>query len=631
MWLMKRGVPLSLGVTALVLAIVVIQTLVPSPKSNLLLISIDTLRADHLGAYGYERRTSPFIDSLAREGLVFENALVPLPATNPSHASLLTSLHPLEHTILKNALPLQARPVETMAEVLQQAGYFTMGVVAVEHLGRAYNFDQGFDRFSDRWDPDDDQNTNHRRVATSVNTDALALLNEYAVTHRDRPFFLWVHYFDPHQPYIGRPAYALDEPVPAIDVVDTDSHNGASGGSSPFNADDLTEMIDRYDSEIKFVDAHVADLIKHIESLDLPRSLTIGLTSDHGEQLGEHGFTGGHADIYRETVRVPLILHGPDLGPGQIDRTVSSMDIAVTLLQQVGAAFSQPVSGRSLLESSGAAPGYVSTASAHDERPLLVLGYASYTRSLGLVRGPLWFIKNLDNVYRAMFIEPLTDTTVEPRTRDGFTSASPTPTERDDVRYVIPFAAMAPHMMSVDLVTKGRACPVDLTIELSPDLPYFAEPLRITRSIRVSYPLSRLDRTIVTVQPGACVDGVYFRVVERDDFFDQRHVPMHLRVRGRIRLDNGQGAAEQVTGIYEGLLTARRSHATDELYDVTADPGMTTNLIRSADYTRIRASLAAEVERLFVTEATKALSSENDDHRYSAEEIESLKSLGYIR
>ncbi len=120
-------------------------------KPDIILITIDTLRRDHLGAYGYPRQTSPFIDSLAKKGVIFKKVVTPIPATSGSHASILTSLHPLTHQVTANALPLSSN-VRTIAEVMKANGYYTIGAVAVKILSRKYKFSRGFDSFSDKWD-----------------------------------------------------------------------------------------------------------------------------------------------------------------------------------------------------------------------------------------------------------------------------------------------------------------------------------------------------------------------------------------------------------------------------------------------------------------------------------------------
>ncbi len=164
-------------------------------KPNILLVTIDTLRSDHLGCYGYPLETSPFIDQLAQQGVVYKNTVTPLPLTDGSHASILTSLHPLTHQVLKNATALDMR-IETIAEVLKKNGYYTIGAVAVYHLSGKYKFAQGFDSFSDRWDKGIDRQQNWQRFADSVNQSLFIQINEYLEKHKNKPLFIWVHYYD---------------------------------------------------------------------------------------------------------------------------------------------------------------------------------------------------------------------------------------------------------------------------------------------------------------------------------------------------------------------------------------------------------------------------------------------------
>lgn len=187
-------------------------------RPNVLLISVDALRADAVGAYGCPRRTTPFLDSLAARGRLFRNAYVPLPATAPSHATLLTSLHPVQHGVLSNTMTLPEQ-AETLGEVLKANGYVTLGAVAVFYLKARYGFGQGFDAFSDEWSYRARGNTRERRSAADVNASVAALLASHARQAPGRPVFLFVHYYDVHAPYVRRPRYLGPEPaVPAPEI-----------------------------------------------------------------------------------------------------------------------------------------------------------------------------------------------------------------------------------------------------------------------------------------------------------------------------------------------------------------------------------------------------------------------------
>ena len=384
--MLSSAAPLRLLAGLAALAIGLAAACVRSPaRPSILLVSVDALRADNLGAYGYPRSTTPFLDSLAARGQVFTNVYVPLPATAPSHATLLTSLHPAQHGVLANtiALPEQA---ETLAEALKANGYITLGAVATFYLKARYGFGQGFDGFSDEWNARARGNTHERRSAADVNASVASLLSSHVPHGADRPVFLFVHYYDVHAPYAKRPRYAVPEPVTR----------------TPSQGDDAAarEMVAAYDSGVRTVDEHIRELYAQLEAAGVARNLLVCVTSDHGEQLGEHGYAGGHADIYRETVRGPLIVQGPGVPRERIDRPTSSMDVAVSILARLGLRFGGPAAPAA--ELGGALP-WNEPAIPH--RPFLVLGYPGHTESLALIQDDQWYIRNLDGLYKEALLE----------------------------------------------------------------------------------------------------------------------------------------------------------------------------------------------------------------------------------
>ena len=270
---------------------------------NLVLVTIDTLRADHLGAYGYPRNTSPVIDGLADEAVLFENAIVPVALTGPSHASMLTGLYPAGHGVLTNAYRLAGTNV-TLAEVLRSRGYQTAAFVAARAiLGRGSGFDQGFEFF--------DEGRSRKLRAAEVTRQAVRWLEERV---DDGNFFLWVHYYDVHCDY--------DAPEPFFDMFDP----GYSGSIDPkgkcgkahynkmkLSADDLTYIRALYDGEIRYVDHHVGILLRKLEELGLKEKTILILTSDHGESLGERGLIGHDLALDDYEIRVPLIVRHPAL------------------------------------------------------------------------------------------------------------------------------------------------------------------------------------------------------------------------------------------------------------------------------------------------------------------------------
>ena len=199
---------IKVNAVILLFAIVLMMLLLPSCgdgkkiKPHILLITIDTLRRDHVGIYGYPRHTTPYLDELARGGLRFKHAITPVPLTAPSHASILTSLHPITHQLTFNGAQL-SNEVQTIAEVLKKNGYYTIGATAVKLLSSKYGFSRGFDSFSDEWEKKKNLDTAYERTAPSVNASISLQVEEYLANpaNKNKPLFIWVHYFDPHWPY----------------------------------------------------------------------------------------------------------------------------------------------------------------------------------------------------------------------------------------------------------------------------------------------------------------------------------------------------------------------------------------------------------------------------------------------
>jgi hypothetical protein len=561
----------------------------PVPRPNLLLVSIDTLRADHVGFLGYPRGTTPFLDSLAARGQVLTNALVPLPATGPSHASLLTGLHPLEHTVLSNSMTLPDG-VETLAEVLREHGYFTMGAVAVSHLGSHYGFGQGFDVLSDKWDPSP-PNTVARRTADALNEDVFRLLDAYVRQRGSQPLFLFVHYFDVHSPYSRHPDFAMAEPIPLPDGVGRGRRK-------------LAKVIDSYDQGVRFVDAHLEQLHRRLEGLGLARDLLTAVVSDHGEQLGEHGHAGGHADIYRETVRIPVVMEGKGVAPGRVEVPVSSMDVPVTLLARLGLGFRGSGPGRPIPD-----PGVPPRAG---PRSLLVVGYPSYTRSMAVVREGSWFIRNLDYAYRrAALARPPPGPP-----SSGFVEARIGPAE--DGRALYPLAwswppeRMVPVRVTVDVRLARPECAGTAAIGLEPRISYLKEPLPFRGALRLILPATSGDRLTVIVRPAECTGTVFYEVKE-----EAEAVP--------------PSTAEEVveTGIWQELLAARKVKPGDELYLVGDDPQMRRNLLVEGGLDAF--GLGGDVHTLWSNHARRGPAPVDANRGLSPEELEALKSLGYVR
>jgi arylsulfatase A-like enzyme len=295
---------------------------------NVLLITLDTTRADRLGAYGYAGAATPVLDELAAGGIRFADAVTVVPLTLPSHSTMLTGLYPPNHGVRTNGRDALADEHTTLAEILKQAGYQTGAFVASFVLDPRYGLSQGFDRYDARVDPTlgDAYGGSNERSATDVTTAALDWLQE-----RDpaRPFFAWVHYFDPHHAYAPRLEYAI-------------------------------RFADRpYDGEIAYVDSEVGRLLRALGERDLTERTLIVVAGDHGESLGEHGERFHGRTLYESVMRVPLILAAPGLirEGGVVDEAVVSVvDIFPTVLELLGRDVPATVDGTSLLQA-GADPG----------------------------------------------------------------------------------------------------------------------------------------------------------------------------------------------------------------------------------------------------------------------------------
>ncbi len=312
--------------------------------SNLLLVTIDTLRADHLGAWGYPRATSPHLDRLAAEGFVFEQAWAQWPKTGPSFASLLSSTYPKDNGLVRRVgvpLPLGLR---LLAEELRKAGFGTYAVVANGALARELGFGQGFDTYVETWKLPRYPNSEAATRAAAVTQEAMRLARSI---DRSRPFLLWVHYLDPHFPY-APPQPWRDR---FVDDAYYDPSRRLSVGPRPrqeIGGIGRAQVLDgrlehafyvaRYDAEIAYVDAMVGQLLAGLERHGLLEGTLVAFTADHGESLGEHSYYFHHGRLSFETcLHVPLVLRLPGLVRQHHDRSpVELIDLAPTLLDFAG-------------------------------------------------------------------------------------------------------------------------------------------------------------------------------------------------------------------------------------------------------------------------------------------------------
>jgi arylsulfatase A-like enzyme len=301
---------------------------------GVVLISIDTLRRDHVGAYGYRRQTTPRLDGLARRGLVFEDAVSTSSWTLPAHLSMLTGTDPGAHGGVDMEHGFNRR-VKILPELLRQAGYATRAITSHLYVSGVYGLDAGFDHLDFHQD----------RKADDVADRAIALLDRFG----DRPFFLFLHFYDPHWHY--------DPPAETLQLFERAYAGRLSGNWQDFSKRtresmtpaDLAHLLALYDGEIRFTDDHVGRVLDHLYARDLEKNTLVLVTSDHGEEFLEHGSWEHQKTLYEEVVRVPLILRGPGVPMAREAAQVSVMDVAPTILDWAGLAIPPEVAGRRLL------------------------------------------------------------------------------------------------------------------------------------------------------------------------------------------------------------------------------------------------------------------------------------------
>jgi choline-sulfatase len=294
----------------------------PRAPERILLVTIDTLRADRLGSYGAANAHTPHLDELARSGVRFDAALSPVPLTLPAHASLMTAVDPPRHGVRHNSVHRLGADLPTLAERLHQAGYATAAFVGSLVLERRFGLARGFDVYDDRTEGRVSGETGYaERTADQVVDAALDWLE------RAPPrFFLWLHFYDPHAEYRPPPGFASAFPG------------------------------DLYAGEIAFVDAELGRLLGALRARFGPEGLLVAVTSDHGEALGDHGEPTHSYTLYEPTQHIPLLLVGDGLARGRVcERVVGLVDVAPTLLALAGAEPLPDVDGRDLREQLDAA------------------------------------------------------------------------------------------------------------------------------------------------------------------------------------------------------------------------------------------------------------------------------------
>ncbi|MFQ5706560.1 MAG: sulfatase-like hydrolase/transferase [bacterium] len=333
-----------------------------SKKPNVVLLIVDTLRADHLSCYGYEKETSPAIDEVAKRGVLFEQTYVQWASSLPSHASMMTSMYPYDHGAFPNGKSLNPK-LQTLAKVLKAHGYTNGAFVTNSLVGSHYNFNRGFDTFVDQASFDYTNSTlamwvhslNLVRLVdrATFNDIFTSLALSWIEKHQSGPFFLWVQWLYPHAPY--------KPPHDYLAKFET-GYSGKANGSmkqidlivnhklklSEADKDHYTAL---YDGEVAFADYQIKRIVDRLKALDLLDNSILVITGDHGENLYEHGMEYGHYGVYDSSLRIPLIFSMPGELPVnmRIPEVVQSIDIAPTILNLLEVPIPKQFQGKSLV------------------------------------------------------------------------------------------------------------------------------------------------------------------------------------------------------------------------------------------------------------------------------------------
>ena len=321
---------------------------------NVVLLTLDALRADHVSAYGYERETTPNLDAFAEGGIRFENAYSLSTHTREAIPGLLSGRYPSE--CVTDDYELGA---DTVASRLRKTEYTTGAFHSNPYVSRAYGFDRDFDTFDDdlylgqhklialAQRALDKVRNRHYARAEEINERALELVDS-----TEEPFFLWAHYMDPHGPY---------SPLREYQEVFHDEYVGMKRAQELYKRSVLEdpegvtdaerrELVNLYDEEIRYADAQLGRFLDELESRGLLEETLVILTADHGDAFGERGYFGHPRELDEELLRVPLVVHAPGLSSGEVETPASLADVVPTILEAAGVAGDRDLPGESLFD-----------------------------------------------------------------------------------------------------------------------------------------------------------------------------------------------------------------------------------------------------------------------------------------
>jgi len=323
------------------------STKVACPNCNVILISIDTLRADHLGLYGYKRPTSPQIDALATSGIVFDNAISQAPSTTPSHGSIFTGLIPAKHGALYSRRAALRIDRPTMAELLKARDYRTASFNGGGQLGAVFGFDRGFDVYQSFPDTDYPNENFSQKVE---------LAKQWLGENGKSPFFLFLHSYEVHHPYAPSREnlnelgvqYSGSLPNPIGPALLTKINKKKLA----INSEDRDWIVSLYDAEIRSMDKAFGELFRYLNVGGFLQNTVVILLSDHGEEFGEHGRMGWHShSLFDELIKVPLVMWfpGSDALRRRIPEQVRLVDVMPSVLNMLDHPVPADLDGKSLL------------------------------------------------------------------------------------------------------------------------------------------------------------------------------------------------------------------------------------------------------------------------------------------
>ena len=300
-----------------------------APKGpNVIIIGVDTLRADHVSSYGYFRKTTPNIDELADHAILFKKAFSSSSWTLPSFQSIFTALYQKNHKVVNTSYRLN-KSYNTFAELLKNNGYRTAGFIAGPLLKSLFGFNQGYDVYEES--VSSSTNIESHKDITSPRITEMAL--HWIKKNKDNKFFLFIHYWDPHYDYIPPPPYdTLFDPHyhGAMDGKDFEKNNNIN---PEMDKRDLQHIVSLYDGEIRWTDMHIEKIFNALKELMIDEDTIIIIVGDHGEEFLEHGRKGHAQSLYNEVIHVPLIIKIPGISERKdIETIVSTVDIMPTVL-----------------------------------------------------------------------------------------------------------------------------------------------------------------------------------------------------------------------------------------------------------------------------------------------------------